>query len=356
MKILIRVDSSVDIGSGHIMRCMTLAEQLSAQGAEVCFICRDLQGSLVNVLIKQGYSCIRFQTEAYSVDIDVDATLSAIQDSFMGRIDWLIVDHYGLDAEWEMRIRPFVGNILVIDDLANRPHDCDLLLDQNFYIDMEARYAGLVSEKTKCLLGPAYVLLRPEFYEARKALRYRSGVVKRVLVFFGGSDPANQTRCVLDSIDDLQLADVRVDVVVGSANPHRRDIKEFCNSRKWAQYYCQVSNMAELILSADLGIGAGGTAMWERCVLGLPTLTITFAENQIKTTKDVAQIGAISYLGWFEDLTVTDYACAISDLLNRPSYLARMSDRALGLIDTSGRGCDFIIRAMKRFTHTRVIR
>lgn len=356
MKILIRVDSSVDIGSGHVMRCMTLADRLIEQGSEVGFICRDLPGSLVDVIMSRGYPCVQFQAEDYDVNSDVSATLSAIRNTYMGEVDWLIVDHYGLDVEWEVRIRPYVGMILAIDDLANRPHECDLLLDQNFYLGMESRYTGLVSEKTMCLLGPAYLLLRPEFAKVRKGLRCRSGIVRNILVFFGGSDPTNQTRCVLDGIDALQLTNVRVDVVVGSANPHRESIQEFCNFRKWAQYYCQVSNMAELIIAADLGVGAGGAAMWERCALGLPTLTTTFAENQVQTTEDVARTGAIAYLGWSGDLTPADYASAISDLLGRPSDLVAISNKALDLIDASGEGSNLIIQAMKQLARTKVTR
>lgn len=328
------------------MRCLTLADQLVATGASISFLCRALPGAMSDEIRRRGHACLLF-----GVDKDDPATSLEL----IGEADWLIVDHYDLDAKWERLMRPVARKIMVIDDLANRPHDCDLLLDQNFYDGYESRYDGLVSDSTRCLLGPTYVLLRPEFSRARKTLRQRDGTVGRILVFFGGSDPTNQTLCALEGIDALKRPEILVDVVVGSANPHRDEVHAFCDSTPWANFHCQISNMAELIAAADLGIGAGGAAMWERCALGLPTLTVTFADNQLWTTQDVAKTGAIAYLGRFSDLSAADYAEAIRACLDRPEDLLSLSAKALGLIDASNHGVEAVIRAMNEITNEKPI-
>ena len=356
MNIVIRADSSIEIGSGHIMRCLTLADQLVADGAKVGFVCRQLPGAMIDAIRQRGHSCMLVRPDGEDARNDAAATHAAIgaAEDFSVSVDWLVVDHYGLDAEWEELMRPFVRNIMVIDDLANRPHDCDLLLDQNFYEGFESRYERLLPDSARCLLGPVHVLLRPEFSDARRTLRRRDGSVGRILVFFGGSDPTNQTQRVLEGIDTLRRPDICVDVVVGSANPHREGVRAFCEARPWASFHCQISNMAELIAAADLGVGAGGAAMWERCALGLPTVTVVFADNQVQTTRDVAQTGAIAYLGWASELSSVDYADAIRGLLDRPDDLGAVASKALALVDTSNNGVASVIRTMNEITSMKV--
>lgn len=332
------------------MRCLTLADQLLAGGASISFLCRALPGAMSDTIRQRGHSCLLLSMDKEDAETDAATSLAVI-----GEADWLIVDHYGLDAKWETLMRPAVRKILVIDDLANRPHDCDLLLDQNFYDGFASRYNGLVSDATRRLLGPTYVLLRPEFSSARNTLRQRDGTIGRILVFFGGSDPTNQTLRALEVIDALQRPDILVDAVVGSANPHRDGVRAFCDAKPWANFHCQISNMAELIAAADLGIGAGGAAMWERCALGLPTLTVTFADNQLRTTQDVAKTGAIAYLGWSSDLSAADYAESIRAFLDRPDDLLFISTKALGLIDASNNGVEAVIRAMNDITNAKAI-
>lgn len=186
MRVLIRTDASVEIGSGHLMRCLTLADQLRSEDSAVAFACRDLPGGLFDLLQTHGYRYARLPSATPGSNAqqdDAEATLEAAEKLFPDGLDWLVVDHYGLDATWERMLRPHVRKLMVIDDLANRPHDCDLLLDQNYYRDLDRRYHGLVPEQCITLLGPTYVLLRPEFADARQQLRLRDGSVRRILVF-----------------------------------------------------------------------------------------------------------------------------------------------------------------------------
>lgn len=335
MKILFRTDASVEIGSGHLMRCLTLADQLRAEGAEVAFVCRELPGAMFDLLHTCGYRFAKLPLAEVGKDsqqFDAEETIQAAGQLFPDSIDWVVVDHYELDVLWERMLRPHVCKLMVIDDLANRSHDCDLLLDQNYYRDQDQRYLGLVPEKCVTLLGPEYVLLRPEFAETKQRIRVRNGSVQRILVFFGGSDPTNQTQKALEALRLLERPDIEVDVVVGSTNPNRNTIQALCDELPNVTFHCQVSNMAELILNADLAIGAGGAAMWERCYLGLPTITVVFAANQESTTEDVARLGAIEYLGWSDQLDASDYANCLKRLIGNHRRVKEIGQLALSVL------------------------
>jgi UDP-2,4-diacetamido-2,4,6-trideoxy-beta-L-altropyranose hydrolase len=249
---------------------------------------------------------------------------------------WIVVDHYALDENWEKLIKPFCSRLMVIDDLANRRHDCDLLLDQNYYKNSHQRYQGLLPPNCISLLGPSYVLLRKEFVDAKNNLHLRDGTIKRILVFFGSSDPSNETSKVLMAIKKLALDAIEVDVVVGAANPHQCQIQMVCNTIANVNYYCNISNMAELILRADIGIGAGGSSIWERCYLGLPSITSVVASNQIETTKDVASLGAIDYLGCSKILSYDNYAAALLKAIINPNHVKLISTKALSLVNGVG--------------------
>lgn len=353
MRVLFRADASFGIGTGHVMRCLTLAEALREHEAECRFICREYEGHLLEQISSRGFDVIRLpfytdfiepinfeykknimQSSYVHLDWEVDAlqTKACIDNGIT--IDWLIVDNYALDIRWERAVLPICKRLMVIDDLANRPHDCHLLLDQNFYQDQDRRYHGLVPKYCKTLLGPSYALLRPEFEKARKELRSRNGVVKRILIFFGGSDLKNQTQLVLTALKIMNIQDISVDVVVGCANPNHLSIQKFCNQLPWATFHYNISNMAELIASADLGIGAGGTAMWERSYLGLPTITTVTAENQKYTTEDFSKLNAIEYLGSADLLGENDYRSSISNLISNSERLQQMSYAGLDLMQT----------------------
>jgi len=339
MKVLIRTDASVDIGSGHLMRCLTLADQLRVGGADVVFICRDLPGDMFDVLQAQSFCFEKLQPIGFSQlsqQLDAHSTISVAQSIFPDGIDWVVVDHYSLAAEWQGLLRPHTHKLLVIDDLANRLHNCDLLLDQNYYRDFEFRYKNLVPNYCLTLLGPGYVLLREEFIRANSKLRERDGIIRSILVFFGGSDPTNQTQKVLDALKILQLKDIKIDIVVGTANPHKDLIKEQCDQYSEVKFHCQVSNMAELISNADLGIGTGGGAMLERCYLGLPTITVVDATNQEISTEDLAMLGGIEYLGWSGQLVASDYANSVKGLIGNTRRVKQIGQVALSVLRRGG--------------------
>lgn len=317
MKVVFRVDSSTQIGSGHLMRCLTLAGQLHKEKqADILFLSRDLLGNLTKLVQEQGYRLAllpRAEVDksltgyagwlAVTQDKDAKDCIDVLREELS--IEILVVDSYAIDETWERQIRPFVRKIIVIDDLANRKHDCDILLDQNFYLDKNIRYQGLVPEICQLLLGPQHVLLREEFYEAKKHLRKRDGRIWNILVFYGGSDLTNETMKALQAIVMLDGCDqLTVNVIVGVSNPHRAEVKDFCQQYEFLYYYCQVDNIAKFMSEADLSLGAGGTTTWERCFLGLPTIVTAIAENQVRICEDCAKERYIVYLGINKDVTV----------------------------------------------------
>lgn len=340
--VVIRVDSSEQIGSGHLMRCLTLAEQMRKKNAEVHFISRELIGSLHRLVTEHGFSLHllprheeRLNLTGYAAWLTVSQTMDAEETvsilSQIPPVDRLVVDSYALDIVWEQQMRPLVREIFVIDDLANRQHDCDILLDQNFYREMQHRYDGLVPPKCKLLLGPSHALLREEFYAARAHLRERDGVLRRILVFYGGCDATCETEKAIHALLQLHLPSVDVDVVVGESNPRRTYIENLCVLHDFLHYHCQVSNMAQLMANADLCLGAGGTTTWERCFLGLPTIVTAIAENQIEICRDCAEVGLIYYLGRWNEVTEEDIVrvmqkCIVPQILRKTQRRCQLTE------------------------------
>jgi UDP-2,4-diacetamido-2,4,6-trideoxy-beta-L-altropyranose hydrolase len=233
---------------------------------------------------------------------------------------------------------------MAIDDLADRPHDCDLLLDQNLYDEPGRRYAGLVPERCTPLVGPAYALLRDEFGAARAKRKHRDGSVRRLVVFFGGSDPGDETSKALAAVRILRASrpELEADVVVGTSNPHRAKVEAICREIPGTRFHCQIANMAELMAGADLAFGAGGTASWERCCVGLPALAAILAENQRELLENAHRRGVAVSLGWADRITAEDYARAADTL--SPARLKEMEARCLELVD--GRGRDRVTEAL----------
>jgi UDP-2,4-diacetamido-2,4,6-trideoxy-beta-L-altropyranose hydrolase len=302
--IAIRVDASNEIGTGHFMRCLTLADGLQQHGAKVCFITRYLPGHLVEAVKKNEHRLIKLadsRGEGPGGDLAHAHWLGTSQDrdaeECIGLLggqswDWLVVDHYALDMRWESALRRVAKKILAIDDLADRRHDCDVLLDQNFYSGQDARYEFRVPSDCRLLLGPRYALLRREFGEWHDHALPRGGVVKRILVFFGGVDADNHTGRALRALIALNLENIGIDVVIGALHPDRSSIEAMCKEHGFL-LHVQTARMAELMAAADVSIGAGGSTTWERCCLGLATLAICTAKNQSRQLADAAAEGLL---------------------------------------------------------------
>ncbi|HHW36021.1 MAG TPA: UDP-2,4-diacetamido-2,4,6-trideoxy-beta-L-altropyranose hydrolase [Bacillales bacterium] len=334
MNILIRADASIEIGSGHVMRCLTLADMLKEEGATIYFNCREMEGHLCDLIEAKGYQCLRNLNIKQMFDQKTDAieTLRLINSTGL-RFNLIIIDHYQIDEQWEQVVRKAVPKIMVIDDLANRRHDCDLILDQNYFNKFETRYDGLISENCRKLLGLKYLLLRPEFYEDNLTEENKNETIIDVLIFYGGSDPTNETLKVLDALDLIDITGFAIHVVVGSSNSNRELIESRCKERHY-HFYVQINYLAELMRKADLALGAGGVTMWERCYLGLPSVVTVVANNQRESTEAAAEAGAVWNLGWHECVEIENLVDIINRAKEDPVSLKEMSKKAKQLMQS----------------------
>jgi len=332
-----RVDASLSIGTGHVMRCLTLADELRRRGASTGFLCRNEPGNLVALIGSQGHETV---TLAPGQD-DAQECLA-----HLGRMrpDWVVVDHYGLGQEWECAVRPHTTAIFAIDDLADRAHACDLLLDQNLYDGVEARYTLLVPKHCRQLIGPKFALLRPEFAEARNGLTRRAGPISKVLVNFGGIDSGNQTGRVLGILHEMLPPAISIEAILGPASPHVDAVRSMNFGGRRAHVHVGTSGMAELMREADVFVGAGGSTTWERFCLGLPSLVLTVAENQVPTAQHLGKRGAIDYIGRAADLDDAGLRAALSRFMADQEGRSKMADLGMRLVD--GRGTERVADAL----------
>lgn len=302
------------------MRCLTLADTLRARGASCSFFCRPHSGHLLNMISQRGHHAvslpglaarwIRLPAEpAHAAWLGTDWQTDAQQtrEAFCGKsFDWLVVDHYALDYRWEHALRPHSQKLMVIDDLADRPHDCELLLDQNLGRSAND-YGGLLNPDTTTLIGPQYALINSEFAKLRNysLARRANPQLKHLLITMGGVDKDNVTTQVLQTLRSCHLhADLRITVVMGPNAPNLSAVKEQVAQMPWTtKMLVGVDNMAQLMGESDLCIGAAGSTSWERCCLGLPTLLLAQAENQRPGAIALAQAGAVYPLNSVEDLS-----------------------------------------------------
>ena len=361
MRVAIRTDAASHIGAGHVMRCLTLANALKAEGAEVSFVCRLFAGHLGKRINAEGHHLQMLPSSMHNVESELNPKQPPDYAAWLGEswetdltqtqivlgeeiFDWLVVDHYSLDVRWERAMRKFFRKIMIIDDLANRIHDCDLLLDQNLHKPGEKHYSGLVPGPCKLLLGTRFALLRPEFSETGKKLRVRDGFVRRIFIYFGAADSENLTGRALEGFKTLGDEAVYADVVVGEANPHRDDINRKYGFLKNVILHGRVDNIAQLMSQADLAIGAGGTTTWERCVLGLPTLIVSIAPNQDCNAERMDSQGAALFLGKSSQVKEQHILDGIQKCLRDKSLVFSMSEKSSELVD--GGGCGRVIAEM----------
>lgn len=355
MKVVFRVDASIAMGTGHVMRCRTLATALKARGADIRFITRAHPGHLADMLARDGFAVTRLPEPqetgnkendyaawlGVSQQEDADQTIAALENQ---TYDWLIVDHYGLDRAWEGRLQPHARKLMVIDDLADRPHECDILLDQNFAVAGQERYTPWVPARCQLLLGTRYALLRPEYARYRETAARRTGDIKRVLVFMGGADNANITGKVLDALSTARLAHLEVDVVIGSNFIHKDDVVGQANARSNTRIHGPRAHLADLMAEADLAIGAGGATTWERLCMGLPSLVVSLAENQAPACEALAASGLIRYLGDANDLDAVAFEAALIEALATAGQLRDMA--ASNQTQVDGRGASRVAEAL----------
>jgi len=325
------------------MRCLSLAERIRDFGGDVCFVVRQDEGNLVNFITELDFKVV----ELLNLDIsglsntelqeqDAVQTIAIIKET--QNLDWIIVDHYDFDQLWEGKVKPYVNRIMVIDDLANRYHSCDLLLDQNWLSDMKSRKSQYekLAVNSELLLGPEFSLLRDEFSQVRKLFRLRDGVIKRVLIFFGGGDPGNFTGKVLSVLMDLEFKSLILDVVLGEMNPNISEIIKQTDGRANIYIHIQTDKMVQLISESDLCLGAGGSVTWERMCLGLPSIVWTLADNQRSFTKDLHNAGLLTWMGDSDHFSAKKLKKEMRNALSSYEVNKNNSERCMELVDGLG--------------------
>ena len=364
MKIAFRADSSLQIGIGHVMRCLTLAEALKAQGAECWFYCREFQGNLIESIRGKGFPVHAVSNGTTSDAGEAGRALLLSHAAWLGATqmedaaecapllaawqpDWLIVDHYALDARWEKALKPCCRRLMVIDDLADREHHCDLLLDQTFGRNATI-YAPRVPADCKLLCGSQYAMLRPEFAALRaySIQRRINPQLRQLLITMGGVDKGNATGKVLTALQSCEPpADCRITVVMGPSAPWLAEVQQRAEQLPWAtDVRVDVSDMAQLMADSDLAIGAAGATSWERCCLGLPTVMVVLADNQRTVAQSLEQVGAARVLNGPGQIHER-LPRLLCDLVVSPALRATMSRIAAGI--TNGGGVSTVIHHME---------
>lgn len=348
-----RVDASLQIGSGHVMRCLTVAKALRARGAQCTFICRAHLGHLISMIGAAGFSVDTLAAPAAEVssssvfsELSHGHWLGASQESDAEECNrilsrrkphWLVIDHYGLGQTWEKLVTPNAEHILVIDDLADRKHHCDILLDQNLG-RQSADYAMLVPSDCMVLTGPGYALLRPEFAKLRnQSLEFRRlRSLHSVCISMGGVDAPNASGKALMALSRWAAAkDIEVTVIMGAAAPALDEIRQLACTMPWpTRVLVGIDNVAEELAVSDLVIGAVGGSAWERCALGVPSLLVILAENQRPGALALASEGAALIIGDVDDIE-SRLPLLLTSLEESP-VLKKMSGTAAALVDGSG--------------------
>jgi hypothetical protein len=341
-QVVFRVDASAQLGGGHVVRCATLARGLVQLGVAVQFLCRPLPGHLCDWLEEAGFAVTWLREEAASLADDLAETKVALM--ALGLVDWLVVDHYELDARWEHALRPMARNIMVIDDKADREHDCNILLDQNYIRDAATRYDALLPASCRKLLGPRYALLREDFRKARQDLRVRDGKVRRLLVCFGATDPAGHTLAAIQAVSRSAGAYERIDVVTSPQNPRAAAVREQCAALANARFHCPAEDFIALMQTADLALGAAGTMNWERACLALPTIAFGIADNQEPILASLINDGIALGQASMPDPDTESIAHWLAVAANNPHLLQSISARSSALVD--GQGVNRVVDAM----------
>lgn len=368
-EIAFRVDASLEIGTGHVMRCLTLADALRERGARCIFVCRPHRGHLLALVAQRGHHPLALPElrvdEAPSQDgtahahwlgtdwaADAHETQQALA-THLGRkpVDWLVVDHYALDACWEEILALYAKRIMAIDDLADRSHACDVLMDQNLGRSTQD-YDGLLKGNPTTLIGPKYALLRPEFAALRAqslARRQSNPRLSRLLITMGGVDKDNATSQVLAALQSCNLpSNLRITVVMGPHAPWLKQVQEQAGQMPWhTEVLVGVNNIAQIMSSSDLAIGAAGGTAWERCTLGLFTILLVLAKNQLPGALALQEAGAALVMETRQE--IVGFMALTQTTKFAKERLIKLSVAAAAVVD--GEGCQRTVKFLLENAH-----
>lgn len=357
--IFFRTDASNKIGKGHVTRCLKLASAMRMRGAECYFICRKHEGNLIKKIKQEKFKVyvlnnlkniekekINNSNLVHSKWLGVDWKTDA-KDTIMAlgsnKADLIVVDHYALDSRWEQKLRPHTKKIMVIDDLNDRNHDCDFLLNQNLGSSGDL-YKNLIPKDCYQFYGPNYALLDPVYQHARSKLKSRSRKISRILIYFGsGKDTIRLIEDILITLNEPKLLDLKIDIVIDDNIKNLSKIHKILKVKKNIKIHSSLSDLAVLMSNADIAIGAGGSTTWERCCLGLPTILVVSAINQKLIGESMHRAGAAVVLNKNKDL-ISKIKKAIFLFLDNRVLYSQMSKKAFSICD--GKGINRVIKKL----------
>ena len=346
MNVIIRADASIHIGSGHVMRCLVLAEALLEKAHSVSFVCRSQPGDMINFIQERGFDVfsldeiipvIQPQGSAdylgwlqCSIEEDASAFLLKIKSA-----DIVITDHYAIGIEWQSIVRQKLNcRIVAIDDL-NRLHDADLIIDQNLWRDLELRYSLCKGRK---LLGPKYALLRPSFKKLKK-IEYKSK--DQIIVFFGGSDLTKECFKLVKALRYFKSLPFSVKIVAGRSNPNFKELKELSQDID-VEIVRYLENFDIELRYSKYAIGASGVSNWERFCLQVPASVVSVAENQIELSEYLSELDLIRYLGSSNETTANEYLDELAYLKRNWSKIVKPKFVDVD-VDVDGLGVIYIV-------------
>lgn len=355
MKVIFRTDASLEIGSGHVMRCLTLAEELEAEGATCIFVCREHKGNMIYAIRQRGYeviglpnqsvvpedfinnektSSVNFDSLGAAYALDAEQTKDCIGSEI---VDLLVVDHYAIDEKWEKLLRPSCRKIFVIDDMADRYHDCDILLDQNLGRAAQD-YKNFVPKGCKTMFGPDYALLRPEFPKLRNySIHRRAGKgLRNLLISMGGVDYENATGKVLNTLNASNILEsFRITIVMGDQASWISEVQHLAEQMNHPiEIKINTKDMAKIMADADLAIGGAGITSWERCCLGLPAIIVVLSNNQRQGAMALDIAGCVKTINSIDSIP-TDLPSIFHSLQSKYE-LQRLSTASMKVTDGLG--------------------
>lgn len=334
MSLYIRADADAKIGTGHIMRCIALAQAWQDQVGEVTFISHCETDALKKRIQSEGFRLISLD-HVCPDSSDLMNTLSILKNESADQKNWLVLDGYHFTPEYQKAIRNEGIRLLVIDDMNHLLHyHADIFLNQNVHAP-DLKYQ--CDEDTTLLLGTRYVLLRREFLKYRDFNRQIPDRAKNILVTLGGADPNNVTHKVIEALKLLDEPDISVRIIIGPANPHKETLcKALASAHFEAELLINPLNVPELMAYADVAMSAGGSTSWELAFMGLPALLIVLAENQRRSAKLLAESKVFIGLGDGQNVKVQDIAHALKNLLQNCKLQKKLSQKGHLLVDGMG--------------------
>ena len=331
-KLFIRADSSTEIGAGHVMRCLALAQAWQDAGGEAVYVSASLGAKLEERLRSEKIDLVRIESSPGSPE-DARQTVEVAKKR---DVNWVVVDGYHFGAEYQQAVKDADLRLLFIDDNGHVDHYyADIVLNQNIHAT-EDLYRNR-EPYTHLLLGTKYVLLRREFLKWRGWKREIPAVAKKILITMGGGDPENTTLKVIRALQQISMDGLETKVVIGWNSPHYDELKStILESKIPIELLRDIDDMSGLMTWADVAVLAGGSTVWETAFMGLPSIVIVLAPNQYPIAEKMGEINAVLNLGWYNKVSPDVITKSIEHLSVDADYRKRLMTQSRNLVDGEG--------------------